>query len=299
MAQSSRRPLIGLHRRDLQIGAHRLAAYVGGEDGETIVLVHGNPDSSALYRHQIPALVDAGYRVVAPDLLGLGDSEIPPEVQHYTVQQDYERLVAVIDQLGIDRFHLVGHDRGGPPSWAAAAMMPERVLSLVALSAGHSNAYLGAGYEQRKMSWYMLRLLFEDAEDWLRRDDWHNFRSWMRHHPEVDTWIADASRPGALTAICNWYRANVHPITSHWDPLPRVRVPVLGVWPDSDPYLGVEQMARSGEWVDGPWEFRTIEGAGHFLQVDRPEAVTAAILDWVRNHPAGNRRIEEGHDIHG
>jgi pimeloyl-ACP methyl ester carboxylesterase len=281
--------LIGMTRHNVDMGEHNIAVYEAGSGPETIMLVHGIPDSSAIYRHQIPGLLEAGYRVIAPDLLGQGDSDIPEEMENYTITKDEESLWAVLDALGVNTFHLVGHDRGALSTWSMAAHRPDRVKSLTVLSVGHPSARKAAGYEQRKMSWYMLRLLLPDAEDWLRGDTegdggpWSTFRWWMHNHLETDAWIHDLERPGAARALVNCYQANVNPATA-WGPVPRVAVPVLGVWPTGDPYCGLEQMARSGEWVDSSWRFERLQGAGHFLQLDQPEAVTRLILEHAEAH---------------
>ncbi|MFJ8028567.1 alpha/beta fold hydrolase [Streptomyces sp. NPDC096311] len=281
--------LTGMTRHNVDFSGHRIAVYEAGSGPETIMLVHGIPDSSAVYRHQIPGLLEAGYRVIAPDLLGHGDSDIPAGSQNYTIAMDEESLWAVADARGADTFHLVGHDRGALSTWSMAAARPDRVTSFTALSVGHPSARKAAGYEQRQMSWYMLRLLLPDAEEWLRGETegdggpWSTFRWWVQNHPEADAWIHDLERPGALRALVNCYQANANPANAR-GPIPRVSVPVLGVWPTQEVYCGLEQMARSGEWVDGPWRFERLQGAGHFLQLDQPEAVTRLILSHVEAH---------------
>lgn len=279
------RRLTGMTRHSVSVDGHRVAVFEAGSGPETVMLVHGIPDSSAVYRGQVPGLLEAGYRVIVPDLLGHGDSDIPDGWENYTIAKDEESLWAVADALGADAFHLVGHDRGALATWSMAARRPDRVRSFVALSVGHPGARKAAGYEQWKLSWYMLRLLLPDAEEWLRGDaegeggPWSTFRWLLHHHPEADAWVHDLERPGALKALVNYYRANAHPVLAKRHPVSRVSVPVLGVWPSLDPYCGLEQLARSSEWVDGPWRFEHLQGAGHFLQLDRPDAVTRLILE--------------------
>jgi pimeloyl-ACP methyl ester carboxylesterase len=287
----------GVRRHRVEVDGNGTAVFEAGEpDAETIVLVPGIPDSSAVYRGQLPGLVEAGYRVVAPDLLGQGESDRPSGIGHYTIAKDQERLWAAVDHLGVDRFHLVGHDRGAASTWAMAAHHPDRVLSHVALSIGHPAARRFAGYEQKQLSWYMLRLLFSDAEEWLRGESegeggpWSTFRWWVGNHAECDAWIEDLERPGGAAALIAFYQANIHPVNARIDPVPRVRVPVLGIWPTADIYSSLEQMARSSEWVDGPWRFERLHGAGHFLQLDRPEVLTRLILGHIHEFGAGRRR---------
>src|SRR5690348_1591039 len=105
--------------------------------GPVVLLLHGFPDSSHLWRKQIPALRAAGYRVIAPDLRGFGKSSRPVGVEHYAMPNLVGDVVGLLDGLGIDRAHLVGHDWGAALAWASAAILPQRTLSLTAISVGH------------------------------------------------------------------------------------------------------------------------------------------------------------------
>src|SRR4051794_14191208 len=146
-------------------------------EGRDVVLLHGFPDSGRLWRNQVPALVDAGCRVIVPDQRGYGKSDQPTEVSAYGVPFLVGDVLAVMDALGAERASIVGHDWGAAVAWALAAFVPDRAERLVALSVGHTNAFFGAGYEQREKSWYMLLFQFEGlAEKWLSANDWANLR---------------------------------------------------------------------------------------------------------------------------
>jgi pimeloyl-ACP methyl ester carboxylesterase len=284
---SAAHQLTGMSQHTVTVDGHKINVFEAGS-GPAIMLVHGIPDSSAVWRGQIPGLLEAGYRVIAPDLLGHGDSDMPEGLENYTLAADQKRLWAVADAVGAETFHLVGHDRGAASTWQMASERPDRVKSLVAMCVGHPLARLRAGYEQKQLSWYFLRFQYPDAADWLRGEaegeggPWSTFRWWVDYHPEADAWIADLERPGALEAVLSYYRANTNPTQRPvTGPVGRVAVPVLGIWPVNDLYSGLEHVARSGEWVDGPWRFERLQGAGHFLQLDRPEAVTRLILSHV------------------
>jgi len=117
---------------------------VAGE-GPAVILLHGWPDSHEVWRHQIPALADAGYRVIAPDLRGFGASDKPEGVEAYNILSLIGDVQGVLDHLGVDRAHVVGHDFGAAAAWAMAAFLPDRVDHLVALSVGHPNAFRSIG----------------------------------------------------------------------------------------------------------------------------------------------------------
>ena len=253
--------------------------------GAPVLLLHGFPDSSRLWRHQTPALVEAGYRVIAPDLRGFGESDKPTQVQDYAISVVVQDMVGLLDQFGIQRTHVVCHDWGAVAGWVLAALAPQRVDHLVAMSVGHPNAMRAAGLDQSEKSWYMLLFQFVDvAEELLSREDWAFFRDWVRHHPEADTWVKDLSRPGGLTAGLNWYRANTAPHLrlNPPPPLPVVEAPVLALWSSGDAYLTEAPVANSAQWVRGPWSYRRVEGASHWMQLDRPALINRLILDFLR-----------------
>ena len=131
--------------------------------------------------------------------------------------------------------------------------LPDRVDRFVAFSVGHFGSFFDAGLEQREKSWYMLYFQYEGiAEDALRENDWKLFRDWTRNHPELATWIPELSRPGALTAALNWYRANVNPARPGLAGMefPPVKAPTLGVLeherrlPDRDADDRVQEVHR-------------------------------------------------------
>jgi pimeloyl-ACP methyl ester carboxylesterase len=252
-------------------------------DAPVVLLLHGWPDSHRLWRHQVPGLTAAGFRVVAPDLRGFGASDRPEDVAAYGLAHVLGDVVGVLDQLGVDRAHVVGHDWGAAVAWAVGALVPDRVDHLVALSVGHPAAFRAAGLPQREKSWYMLLFQFEGiAERWLSDDDYANFRSWSRH-PDADAVIAELSRPGALTASLSWYRANLPPAALVEPALevPPVARPTMGLWSKDDLALVEENVTGSAAHVTGEWRYERIDGAGHWIPLDTPDELTALLLDFL------------------
>jgi pimeloyl-ACP methyl ester carboxylesterase len=251
--------------------------------GAPVVLLHGFPDSHALWRHQVPALTAAGYRVIAPDLRGFGVSSRPQEVERYGILDLVGDVLGIMDSLEVPRAHVVGHDWGAALAWAMAAFVPDRVDTLTALSVGHPLAFRDAGFEQRQMSWYMLLFQFEGiAEQWLSNDDFANMRMWARH-PDIDRVVTELSRPGALTAALNWYRANLHPRTWLEPPIafPPVEAPTMGMWSSGDFALAEVGMTGSSRFVEGPWRYERIEGAGHWMQLEAADEVSSMLVDFL------------------
>jgi pimeloyl-ACP methyl ester carboxylesterase len=253
-------------------------------EGTPVLLLHGFPDSSYLWRHQIEALTAAGMRCIAPDLRGRGKSERPESVEAYGVRHSVADAVAILDQLEIERAHVVGHDFGALVAWLVATAHPERVDKLVAMSVGHPSTFAKRTMRQREASWYQLLFQFEGlAEELLQRDDWRLFREWLRDDGDTDRYIEELSQPGALTAGLNWYRANLHPKRElePRPPLPPIQADTLGIWSSGDHYLTEDRMVASGEFVAGAWRYERIEDASHWMQVDEPERVNALLVGFL------------------
>jgi pimeloyl-ACP methyl ester carboxylesterase len=252
-------------------------------EGPPVVLLHGFPDSGRLWRHQIPALADAGFQVVVPDQRGYGASDKPSGVDAYGMVHLVADVGAVLDDAGIERAHVVGHDWGAAVAWVLATLAPGSVDHLAVLSVGHPTTFRSEGFEQHEKSWYMLLFQFEEiAERWLSQDGWTMFRAWSRH-PDADGVIADLERDGSLTPGLNWYRANVPP-SSYVEPrgeLPPVAAPTMGVWSSGDIALTESQMTRSESHVSGPWRYERLEGPGHWMQLEAPEAVNRLLIDFL------------------
>jgi pimeloyl-ACP methyl ester carboxylesterase len=286
--------------RSIDVGGARLnVATSGPPDGPAVLLLHGFPDRWQLWRHQIPVLAAAGYQVVAPDLRGFGESDRPPDVAAYAMPVLLGDVAGLLDALEVDRAHVVGHDFGAALAWTAAGYRPDRTVSLTALSVGHVGTRAAAGEEQRRRSWYMLWFGFPGvAEQVLPADDWAAFRAWAwpgtapGGHEDADRQIADLSRPGALVAGLNWYRANIDPAGFvRVAPPPPGRVqsiacPTMAVWSTEDPFLGEVQIAASREFVTGPWRYERLTGVGHWIPPEAPDALNALLIDFLSTHPA-------------
>jgi pimeloyl-ACP methyl ester carboxylesterase len=252
-------------------------------DGKPLVLLHGFPDTKRLWSKTVPALVDAGFRVIVPDQRGYGASDKPADVEAYSIPFLATDVTAILDNLGNERAHLVGHDWGAAIAWATASFAPERVDHLVALSVGHPSAFATAGIAQREKSWYMLLFQFRGiAEQWLTMDGWVNFREWS-HHPDADAVIADLQRDGSLTPGLNWYRANVPPeaLVGPALELPGVQSPAMGVWSSGDMALLESQMRDSAKFCANGFRYERLDGPGHWMQWEAPESVNALLLDFL------------------
>jgi len=250
--------------------------------GRPVVLLHGFPDTGRLWRHQVPALASAGFKVIVPDLRGYGQSDKPDEVDAYAIPHVAGDILALLADAGESRAHVVGHDFGAAVAWALGSMAPDNVDHLVALSVGFPSTFLST-LEQHEKSWYMLLFQFpEVAERWLSQDDWRNFKWWGRH-PDADQVISELQQNGSLTPGLNYYRANLAPERWVGPPLelPPVSAPTMGVWSDGDFALTEVQMTDSAKSVSGPWRYERIEGPGHWMLLEAPDKVNQLLLDFL------------------
>ena len=249
--------------------------------GRPVLLLHGWPDSSDLWRNQVPFLVAHGFHTIAPDLRGFGRSDRPEKVTAYLLENAVADAVGILDAFDIGAADIVAHDWGAAVAWFTAMAHPDRVHKLVVLSVPHSLA--PRTLRQREMAWYQLFFQFEGiAEAWLQHDDWALFRQLLRGHSHVERYIADLSRPGALTASLNWYRANRAPGMPGPPPqLQPVEAPTLGIWSTNDHYLDGERMKMSGRLVKGAWRYEQIEGASHWIPLDAPDRLNHLLLEWL------------------
>lgn len=278
----------------IKVGDIRLAVHTDG-DGPPVVMLHGFPELAYSWRHQLPALAAAGYRAIAPDLRGYGDSDRPAGVGAYAVPALVGDVVGLIDALGYDRVHLVGHDWGGGLAWATAALHPDRLRSLVICNAPHPVASAEARVadpDQRAKSWYMLLFQFVGvAESWLSDNDFRNLREMVFENAASGTFTVDDvqvylrafARDGALTAALNYYRANMPAAAWLRQPpqLPAISTPTMVIWGEADTYLGIGLLERSVAKISGPVRVERLGGVSHWVQQEAPDAVNALLVDWL------------------
>ena len=275
--------------RNVEVGGEIFPVVDIGE-GPAVLMLHGFPDSRFLWRNQVPALVDAGFRVIAPDLRGFGDAPRPLDIHSYRRPALVADTLGLLDALGIDRVRLVGHDWGASLSWRIAGSYPDRIERLVVCSVG---AHMAPGWgtdEQKKASWYFEFFCQPgEAEAAIVAEDWKVFRDWCRGQGDQARYLHDLARPGALTAGLNWYRGAFmppEPGEAPWPPLPgwaKVRCPTLGVWGENDPFLLEPQIAGSAPFVDAPWRYERIGEAGHWLMLDQPDRLNRLLVEFLHD----------------
>lgn len=289
-----------LRRIALPTGVELDVAIAGDPVNPPIFLLHGFPESHRTWRHQIPELAKDHY-VVAPDQRGFARSSKPEGVENYTPDKPVGDLLALADHLGVDRFTLVGHDWGGAIAWMAALQNPRRIARLIIVNAPHPRQFQKSLFDdpaQRKASQYITRFRDTTIDQGLIGAGLERFfASTFAQHivggiagEDKAAYMDEWGQPGAMTAMLNWYRASaiVVPVPGEdaerpaWldAPFPPIVQPTLVIWGMKDFALLPVQLELN-ELVPDLTIVR-IEDGGHFVPWEKPEAVTAAMREWLR-----------------
>jgi haloalkane dehalogenase len=244
-----------------------------------VVLVHGSPISSYAFREQIAAL-SSRFRVIAPDLLGFGSSQGPEEGASF--QQQADMLCALLDHLSLGAFRLVVHDWGGPIGVGCAARRPEQIQQLVLI-----NTTLLADFEP-PFYWRPFTVRGVGELLLVRMNVFsRGLPTLMRSAREREVRQAYA-RPlkevGLRRSILALERLEGYRelMSQVEEVLPRLaQVPTLIIWGQPDVYFRSNELQRLEKVFPGATVHK-IAGGGHFPQEDAPEAVTAALLDFLK-----------------
>lgn len=304
-------------------GVRLRVAEAGPPDGPVVILAHGFPELAYSWRHQIPALAAAGYRVLAPDQRGYGGSSRPPAVESYDIAALTGDLVGLLDAVGAQRGAVIGHDWGAVVAWSTPLLHPGRVAAVAGLSVppvprpltppteafrrifgtnffyilyfqqpGVADAEMAGDPERalRRMLGGMrtpqdeataLRMLAAGPEGFIDRlPEPQRLPDWLSA-AELEHYVAEFTRTG-FTGALNWYRnfernwqIMATPVASTID------APALFVGGDDDPVLKFTRTDRAREVVVGPYRSVMLEGAGHWIQQERPEEINAELLDFL------------------
>jgi pimeloyl-ACP methyl ester carboxylesterase len=281
------------------IDSHRFATvngvrlhYVEAGSGPLVVLLHGFPEFWYSWRHQIPALATAGFRVLAPDLRGYNESAKPLGVRQYHIDILGDDVVALIRHAGAERAHVVGHDWGGAIAWHVALTRPEIIERLAILNAPHPAAFVRElrTLTQLRKSWYVFFFQMPWLPEWfLRRRNFafldrtltrDRIRPGVFTAEDIEAYKRALAQPGALTATVNYYRAalrrrpgailrDLHPI----------EVPTLLIWGERDRYLGIRLTEELEQWVPN-LRIERLPNASHWVQNDQPERVNELLIEF-------------------
>jgi pimeloyl-ACP methyl ester carboxylesterase len=270
-------------------------------EGKPVVLLHGFPELAHSWRHQIDALADAGYRAVAPDMRGFGRSDAPAEVEAYDIVELCGDVLRVLDERGIKKAAIAGHDWGATVAWHFALMHPDRTACVAGISVplvpnppapplAIMREHLGQdfyivwfqepGVAEAALSRDVRRTLLTPAvwtAAWAAREDDNPRVPPFMTDEDVELYVSEFERTGFRGGL-NWYRN----IDRNWE-LTRgyddrtIEMPALfmaGTRDSTMKWMSPEVM--NGRVPDLRTEL--VEGAGHWLQQERPDEVNRALL---------------------
>jgi pimeloyl-ACP methyl ester carboxylesterase len=261
----------------------------GPEDGTPVILLHGFPEFWYGWRHQIPALVDAGCRVIVPDQRGYNRSDTPAPVAAYDVDELVGDVLGLVDEMKVRDGHLVGHDWGGVVAWVLAMRHPDRLRRLAILNVPHPGVFretLWSSWEQLQRSGYVfLFQLPRLPEWWLGRNDSANLVRMLRGSGRRDTFTAQDlaayrqswRRPRTIRSMVHWYRAAGRRALQGGLPDQRVHVPTRVIWGAKDVAL-IRQMARPSADRCDDADLFMIDAATHWVQHDAPDRVNDLLI---------------------
>ena len=263
----------------------------GPKSGVPVVLLHGFPEFWRGWIHQIPALAEAGCRVIVPDQRGYNLSDKPKGAKNYAVFTLVNDILSLIDVLGYEKVNLVGHDWGAVIAWTLAILHPERLHRLSIMNVPHPavmKRFLQRDIEQIRRSWYVFFFQLPWLpESGMQQDNWRGAVSALRGSGKIHTFTNEDiekykeawSQPGAMTAMINWYRA----VLRYQPPMPknpRIKVPTLMMWGMKDFALSHRMARPSMDYVD-EGNLILFPEATHWVQHDAADEVNHYLTDFL------------------
>lgn len=263
------------------------ARSAGPANGRPVVLLHGFPQTSWSWRHQLERLGTAGFRAVAFDQRGYSPGARPEAVADYAIPHLLADVLAVADTLEMRSFDLVGHDWGGMVAWILAARHPERIRSLTVVSTPHPHALRAALQggdpdQARRSGYFALFQRHDEPERLLLGDEGKGsglramFAATGLDPADAEEYVSALVQPGALTAALNWYRAMDDDAV---EGLPPVVVPTRYIWSTGDRALGRVAAEATVEWVAGRYQFDVLEGVSHWIPEEAPDALSRRLVE--------------------
>lgn len=272
----------------------------GPRDGRVIVLTHGLPTSSYLYRNVVPVLTAKGFRVIAPDFVGFGASSKPEDEAAYALPLQASRLLGLLDHLGVGRFALVVHDLGGLVSFEVLTRAPERVERLLVLDTTAYPEGFEPPREMRMLGGWMGGMMAASMRSGLLGP--RLTTSFLRDnvgHPEqvgaaaeVYWWSLHEGAVVPMRAVARSFDRIIAGFPRYQEALRRFDGPAALLWGEQDRVLPYERLSPlfARDLHIPPERVRAVKGARHFLQEDDPRAVAEAVVELMQATPVSASR---------
>jgi pimeloyl-ACP methyl ester carboxylesterase len=263
-----------------------------GGEGPPVILLHGFPETWHSWHRQIAALADAGFSVLAPDMRGYNLSDRPAPCRAYHLRHLVADVVALVRATGHPRAHIAGHDWGGIVAWTFAGEHPELLDKLVILNAPHPRIYFEKVRRPPQMfrSWYVLFFQLPALPEYaLSARNFRAVRDMFKRYParpsafsdeDIEHYVEALSRPGALTAGLNYYRANLTSDAREMACSAVSGAETLVIWGELDPALGVE-LLEGLDRVAPRVRVHRIPDASHWVQNEAPDEVNRVLTEFL------------------
>ena len=264
-----------------------------GDGPDVALCLHGFPESRKSWRHQLPVLAAQGWHAVAPDLRGYGDTSRPKAQSAYHINHLVADTAALFDALGARRRLLIAHDWGALIAWVVAQRRAVALDGLVIMNVPHPAVFrhtLRTLWAQKRKSWYVAffqlpwlpeKLLGANGAEAVGRAFTDSAVDKAAFPPDIIAYYrANASVPGALTAMINYYRANFPDVLA--EPVVVIDVPTLMIWGEQDMAIDIANTQGYGPLVRD-FTRVTLPDASHWVQQDAPDAVNKALVDWLES----------------
>ena len=263
-------------------------AEIGRGSGPLVILLHGFPECWYTWRY-VMAHLAPHFHVVAPDMRGYNWSDKPEGVASYSVEEVSGDITALIESLGSEKAHVVGHDWGGGVAWHMGAHHADRVDRLVVMNSPHFAAFSRELKTRAQLlkSWYIfffqLPLLPEAAIRLTIRNTMRATAALPGAFPDeaLDVYENAMSQPGAMTSMLNYYRAAGRALAANRNSaVPSIDVPTMLLWGMKDFALGPALLEGLDKWVPN-LRIERIEESGHWLPEEAPGVVTEKLLEFL------------------
>ena len=276
---------------DADVGGGVRLHYVEAGEGPLVVLLHGFPEFWYSWRRQIPALAQAGFHVVAPDMRGYDLSDKPQSWRAYDTGLLADDIAGLVRSFGEQSAYIVGHDWGAAVAYAVAMRHPDVVRRLAILNVPHPTRML-EGFRtlrQLRKSWYMFFFQIPKLPEYLiGRDDFSFAKRSLRadskdafSDEDLERYVEAWSQPGALTGMINYYRAALRRSPGKTLALMKpIEAQTLVIWGMRDRHIGSELAEPAPEWVPNLRVERIAE-ATHWVQHDAAERVNELLVEFL------------------
>lgn len=263
-----------------------------GQGDHLALCLHGFPELHFSWRHQMPVLADMGYRVWAPNLRGYGGSSRPDGTSAYRLRTLAQDVAALIDASGAKQVTLIAHDWGAIIAWYFAIMEIRPLARLVIMNVPHPRCGRRElkNWRQLRKSWYIFFFQLPKLPEMLlgrgHSAPIARLFSTTTVNPHLfddavrETYRAAAARPGALTAMFNYYRALIRRPDAGDVAAGKVKVPTLVVWGEQDVAIDIHCLDGTDHYVDD-LTVRRLPDASHWVQQDAPDQVNTILGEWL------------------